>query len=57
LAYGFGFLVWFTAQVQAYAIGSGTTVRLAGYWLWFVWFLVAVTVAVTGCGCGYNILG
>jgi hypothetical protein len=41
LAHGFGFLVRFTVQVQAYAIGSGTVLEHTGIWLLAVWLLVA----------------
>ena len=48
-----GTTVRLTARVQAYVVVCCATVRLACVWLRFVWFLAAVT----GYGCGYNILG
>ena len=33
--------MWFTVQVQAYAIGSGTVLEHAGIWLLAVWLLTA----------------
>ena len=49
LAHGFGFLVWFTVQVQAYAIGSGTAVWCTGIWILDVRLLVAVRLRLTAC--------
>ncbi len=49
LAHGFGFSVWFTVQVQAYAIGSGTAVWCAGIWILDVRLTVAVRLRLTAC--------